>query len=56
LSQTDQGYLVAPPIVTKYKAPIDWQGITHDLVLAFDETGMVSEYHLIEIHPPAAAH
>lgn len=39
-----------------FEAPIDWQGITHDLVLAFDETGRVSEYRLIAIHQPVAPH
>jgi hypothetical protein len=56
LSWTDQGYLVAPPRIANPQLPLDWQGITHDLVLAFDEAGMVSEYRLIEIHPPDASH
>jgi hypothetical protein len=56
LSRTDQGYLVAPPRIASSKVPLDWQGITHDLVLAFDEAGMVSEYRLIEIHQPDASH
>jgi hypothetical protein len=55
LSQTAaQGYSVVPQ--NNPKAPIDWQGINYDLVLALDEAGIVSEYRLIPIHPPPALH
>jgi len=70
LTETPQGYFVAAPSIDAvsenhpkgttspggFRAPIDWQGITHDLVLAFDETGIVSEYRLIAIHQPVAPH
>jgi len=70
LTETPQGYFVVPPSIDAlsqkqltgaaspggFRAPIDWQGITHDLVLAFDESGVVSEYRLIAIHQPVAPH
>jgi hypothetical protein len=72
LTETPQGYFVVPPSIdalsqkqlkgstspssANFRAPIDWQGITHDLVLAFDESGVVAEYRLIAIHQPAAPH
>ena len=54
LIQTAQGYSVVPQ--KDPKAPIDWQGINYDLVLALDEAGVVSEYRVIAIHPTPTQH
>ena len=50
LSQVKAGYVVAPP--PPAGAAADWQGIDYDLVLAFDEAGVLSAHNLVAIHAP----
>ena len=54
LTRTDQGYFVMPQ--RGAQTDIQWKPITYDLVLAFDEAGVVSEHRLIAIHEPPAEH
>ena len=49
LSEPKEGYFVAPPM--KHNTNLDWRGVNYDLVLAFDEAGILSAHNLIAIHP-----
>jgi hypothetical protein len=53
LSRTDHGFLVAAPM--KRNTELDWEGINYDLVLAFDEAGVLSEHRLIAVHEAPAS-
>ena len=52
INHTDRGDFV----VTRDpgKRPVDWNGVTHDLVLAIDDSGDVTEHRVIEIHELSA--
>jgi hypothetical protein len=52
LTHTDHGFVVATPM--KRNTDLDWEGINYDLVLAFDEAGVLSEHRLIAIHEAPA--
>ena len=48
LSQTRGGYMVAPPPAVGTE--LDWRGIDYDLVLAFDDAGVLAAHNLVAIH------
>ena len=55
VSHNDHGFFVAAPM--KKNTELDWEGINYDLVLAFDEAGVLSEHRLIAVHEaPASPH
>ncbi len=33
-----------------------WEGVNYDLILAFDESGVLSQHHMVPIHAPQPPH
>jgi hypothetical protein len=52
LRQSKADYFVMPRTTHN----LGWDGINYDLVLAFDDTGILQQHRLVLIRPPEHAH
>jgi hypothetical protein len=53
LGQNKAGYFVVPS--PSGYSPVDWRGVDYDLVLAFDDAGILSAHNLVAVRSAPAA-
>jgi hypothetical protein len=48
LGHNNEGYFVVP--AAQKQTQLDWQGVDYDLMLAFDDAGILREHSIIALH------